>query len=49
MTLALVPKGRGRWKPMVMRLEGARGPLLFAVGQVIDMAGVRWRIASIGP
>lgn len=50
MTVTLKPCGRGNWSTLTMRLDGHRGaPLLLAVGQIIDLAGLRWRIASIGP
>ena len=50
MTLILVPPGRGRWSPLTVAIEGDRAaPLLFRVGQRIELGGVLFRIQKVMP
>lgn len=48
--LILKPKGRGRWTPITMAIEGPRAsPLLIRAGQLITLGGVVWRICRVLP
>lgn len=48
--LILKPKGRGNWASVTVAIEGARiTPLSIAVGQLITLGGVVWRICRVLP
>lgn len=48
MTLVLKPLGRGNWATLRMTLEGSRAQaLLFQVGAIIVLAGLRYRICKV--
>lgn len=47
MTIVLKPKGRGNWRPLLMKLEGERGGLFIRPGQTIFLGGVTWRICKV--
>jgi hypothetical protein len=50
MTLTLRPPGRGNWKPVILRVEGARAcPLLVRAGQRINLGGQEFRISKVLP
>lgn len=46
--LLLKPVGRGNWAPLTLRLDGTRAkPLLVRVGELINLAGVTWRVCEV--
>lgn len=48
--LILKPKGRGNWAAVTVAIEGARvTPLSIAVGQLLTLGGVVWRICRVLP
>ena len=48
--LTLKPKGRGNWRTSTLHIEGAHQlPLLVAVGQLITIGGVVFRICGVKP
>jgi hypothetical protein len=50
MTLVLKPRGRGNWRAVRVMLDGARHlPLMFSVGDLVSLGGVRWRICAVLP
>lgn len=50
MTLTLKPRGRGNWATTVMSLSGERvGALSVAVGQLLVLGGITWRICEVRP
>ena len=48
MILTLKPIGRGNWSTLTLRLDGTRAqPLLVRVGELINLAGVTWRVCEV--
>lgn len=48
--LILKPKGRGNWASVTVAIEGARiTPLSIAVGQLITLGGVTFRVCQVLP
>ncbi len=48
--LILKPRGRGNWRTSTLRIEGAHQlPLMVAVGQLITIGGVVFRICEVRP
>lgn len=48
MTLVLRPIGRGRWRPVVLKVDGDRAaPLLVRVGDRLPLGGVVFRVSEV--
>ena len=48
MTIVCVPVGRGRWAPMRIAYTGPQtAPFLARIGEVFELAGVRWRVQRV--
>jgi len=48
--VGLKPIGPGNWATLTMRLDGKRAdPVLMAVGAVIQMMGIDWRVCWVRP
>ena len=48
--VGLKPCGPGNWATLVMQLTGKRAdPVLMAVGAVIRMMGIDWRVCWVRP
>lgn len=46
--LVLKPKGRGRWAPVTVRIEGKRAaPLLVKAGELFRLGGIEWRVCEV--
>lgn len=52
MTLILRPPGRGNWKPVTMKVTGnphLPPPMFFAVGQIVPLGGMVFRVSRVLP
>ena len=52
MTVYLVPPGRGRWSPLVLRWDSRRRgelplPVSVRVGQRVEVMGATWRVQRV--
>lgn len=48
--VGLKPCGPGNWATLTMHLDGKRAdPVLMAVGAVIQMMGIDWRVCWVKP
>lgn len=50
MTLICVPRGRGRWSRVTMRITGRRAdPLMVRRNSTFELAGIVWRVVEVRP
>lgn len=48
MTVVCKPVGRGRWNPLVLQYSGPQmAPFVVRVGEVFNLAGIRWRVCEV--
>lgn len=48
MTVVCKPTGRGNWSPLCLTYDGPQmAPFVVRVGEVFNLAGIRWRVCEV--